>query len=168
MARRQAARSRSHWQRPSGDRLRAEPSGGSDPKRRERQRCSSCCGSRPMRPRKRGAARGEDPCQDGELQGGARERRRAARGRRAPTELEWCAGHILGREVKGHRRSVRGDEGADHRGLDEPRSVEGGGARDGERCNDGARDGFRETGRGLSSGWRALRSALPLRRNLPS
>ena len=74
----------------------------------------------------------EAPDRDGELQRGAGEGRRDARGRRAPPELEGGARPVLRRQADRDRRAVRRDQGADRRLLDLAGEVEGRGDRVGQ------------------------------------
>ena len=72
----------------------------------------------------RGAAR-----RDGQVQRGAGEGRRHARGRGPAPEQQGQARAVRGRQEERHRRPVRGDQGA-HRGLlDLAGEVDGGGRR---------------------------------------
>ena len=76
--------------------------------------------------------RREAPRRDGQVQRGAGEGRRDARGRGAAAELEGRARQVLRREADRDRRALRRDQGADRRLLAVAGEVEGRGDRVGQ------------------------------------
>src|SRR5206468_3933958 len=88
--------------------------------------------------------RREAPRRDGEVQRGAGQGRRDARGRRAAPELEGRARPVLGCEAHRHRRALRRDQGAGRRLLDLAGEVEGRGDRMGQALPQSDAGGFRD------------------------